>query len=93
MDSTDPYFLAGARFKLFSSDPGSGSERGLVRNQIKSRISYPYLNFKVSNPPDGKKTTILSEIKILEIEHQCGGSGSVESISFPWNWIHIKIII
>ena len=58
-DSTDPYFFAGAGSKLFSSDPGSGSERGPVQNQIKSRILYPYPNLKVSNPPDGKKTQLF----------------------------------
>ena len=30
----DPYFFDRAGSKLFSSDPGSGSEKGLVRNQI-----------------------------------------------------------
>ena len=55
----DPYFFAGAGSELFSSDPGSGSERGPVWNQIKSRISYPYPNLKVSNLPNSKKTQLF----------------------------------
>ena len=68
-DSTDPdpphwcgrsVFFAGAGIKLFSSDPGSGSKKGPVRNQIKSRILYLYPNLKVSNPPDSKKTQLFN---------------------------------
>ena len=55
----DPYVFAGAGFKLFSSDSGSGSKKGPVRNQIKSRILYPYPNFKVSNLPDSNKTPLF----------------------------------
>ena len=58
-DVADPYFFAGAGSELFSSDPSSGSERGPVQNQIKSRILYLYPNLKVSNPPDGKKTQLF----------------------------------
>ena len=54
--------FAGAEFELFSSDPGSGSERGPVRNQIKSRILYLYPNLKVLNPTDGKKTQLFNLI-------------------------------
>ena len=40
----DPYFFVGSGSELFSSASGSGSERGPVQNQIKSRILYSYLN-------------------------------------------------
>ena len=70
MDSTDPdpphwcggsIFFCQSRIRTFSSDPGSGSgsEKGPVRNQIKSRILYPYPNFKVSNLPDSNKTPLF----------------------------------
>ena len=60
----DPYFLARAGSKLFSSDPGSGSEKGPVRNQNKSRILNPYPNLSFKSARQQQNTTILSEIKI-----------------------------
>ena len=60
----DPNFFARAGSKLFSSDPGSGSEKGLFRNQIKSRNLYPYPNLSFKSARQQQNTTILSEIKI-----------------------------
>ena len=60
----DPYSFDRAGSKLFSSDPGSGSEKGPVWNQIKSRILYPYPNLSFKSARQQQNTTILSEIKI-----------------------------
>ena len=59
----DPYFFDRAGSKLFSSDPGSGSEKGLVRNQIKSRILYPYPNLSFKSARQQQNTTIYLRLR------------------------------